>query len=243
MYLNNISFRLGAYEFVRLVVTIQEGSEVIGSNTADHLVGSAGCDTIFGNNGSDNIVGQLASDFLDGGSGMDKVVSGRGDDTVRGGSGSDVLAGQQGRDHIIGGVGDDLILGGYGNDILVGGGGQDTLKGGFGRDVLTGGSESDVFVFDTALRAGAADIITDFDTAEDKILLNSNAFVGLARGDIGGLVMTSNGLASDADNQIFYDPSSGKFYFSEVEEGFSNSIHFLTLSPGISLVDLSISVI
>ena len=243
--LGNLSFNLGAFEFVRLVVTVHEGTERIGSNLSDRLVGAEGRDTIYGNNGMDTLVGQLADDIIDGGSGIDRAVAGAGGDIVRGGTGSDVLKGQGGADEVLGGGGDDVIEGGYQGDLLIGDQGQDTLYGSFGSDTLTGGSEGDVFIFDTGASPGNADIITDFNAAEDTIILNSDAFIGISKGDLGRFSMTSNSsdVASDEADQIFYDTDSGKLYFSTDSEGFSNSVHFLTLSPALSLSDLNISII
>lgn len=81
--------------------------------------------------------------------------------TQRGGSGNDTLTGT---------VGDDLLFGAAANDSLIGGAGDDVLVDGAGADTLRGGAGADVFVLS---RDGAADLIRDFDPAEDRIDLSA----------------------------------------------------------------------
>lgn len=106
-------------------------------------------------------------------------------DMLRGTPGADHMTGLAGHDELLGFGGDDLIdggdgldelFGGAGNDILAGGAGGDYLDGRAGNDTLTGGTGRDVFAFyaqdsGKPLDSGS-DIITDFDGAEDSILLN-----------------------------------------------------------------------
>ncbi len=88
-----------------------------------------------------------------------------GDDAfVLGNSGDDRLRGDGGDDHIDGHAGDD---------VLDGRGGNDALHGGAGDDTLTGGSGADTFVFTANF---GDDTITDFDTSQDVIQIDSNIF-------------------------------------------------------------------
>ncbi len=96
----------------------------------------------------------------------------------------DIIRGVSVRDIMSGGTGNDRLFGLGGNDTLDGGAGFDQIWGGFGNDTLTGGTEADTFfitLFEDA--AGQADIITDFNTAEDFIdlqLQGPTSFVGPA---------------------------------------------------------------
>jgi Ca2+-binding RTX toxin-like protein len=72
-------------------------------------------------------------------------------------------------------LGDDIVRGGRGNDVLLGGDGDDFLIGDREQDVLTGGNGEDTFVL-TGGNAAAnnldeADLVTDFVTGIDKIML------------------------------------------------------------------------
>jgi beta-lactamase superfamily II metal-dependent hydrolase len=84
----------------------------------NHIVGTAGDDTLSGTSSSDVICG------LGGG------------DVLTGLGGEDLLAGGGGADRILGGAGNDELLGGRGDDVLKGGEGQDRCRGGPGRDTL-----------------------------------------------------------------------------------------------------------
>jgi Ca2+-binding RTX toxin-like protein len=99
---------------------------------------------------------------LTGGAGNDKLFGGNQDDTLSGLGGSDTLSGDNGK---------DLLLGGDGKDSLTGGNGDDTLNGGAGDDTLAGGNGGDRFVFGYAF---GHDVITDFDTHNDKIYVDRN---------------------------------------------------------------------
>ncbi|WP_239805734.1 M10 family metallopeptidase C-terminal domain-containing protein [Croceicoccus hydrothermalis] len=159
-----------------------------GGEHDDQLFGGSGDDQIFGRNGKDTISGGAGDDFIDAGEHDDVVDGGEGDDIIMGRNGRDVLTGGEGNDyldggehddfldggegddHLIGGNGRDTLIGGAGNDVLEGGQHDDLLIGGEGADVMTGGQGRDTFLFETA--DGATDLITDFETRQDRIDLS-----------------------------------------------------------------------
>lgn len=123
---------------------------------ADTLNGSAAT-------GGFSATGGAGNDALTGGSGDDTMSGDDGNDTLTGGLGNDSLSGGTGNDSITGGAGNDTLGGGAGADRIDGGDGADTLSGGTGEDTLTGGDGPDLFV-----ASGAADLITDFDPANNR---------------------------------------------------------------------------
>jgi hypothetical protein len=131
----------------------------LGSRRDDLLSMGGGADLAFGGGGDD---------VLDGGSGDDRLLAGGGDDTIWSGSGDDSAVGGWGDDLIYGNDGDDRLLGAFGADTLDGGAGDDRLAGGVGDDMLTGGAGADLFVFTLF---NGDDTITDFDIAEDRLVL------------------------------------------------------------------------
>lgn len=149
-----------------------------GEDGSDNLMGGTGDDALFGHNGNDTLNGGAGNDDLQGSAGADEVHGGDGDDTVQGGLGNDTLFGGTGLDSLFGGDGDDVVVGLEKQttpgmelaDFLNGGAGNDEILVG-GLDIATGGSGSDTFVLGDWITEGNAAQITDFDVADDNLLL------------------------------------------------------------------------
>jgi Ca2+-binding RTX toxin-like protein len=97
---------------------------------------------------------------------IEQILAGGGNDLIDLTSANYSIAGVT----VDGGSGNDILWGNAGNDTLLGGEGNDTLFGGAGNDSLTGGSGADVFQF--VQSGGGTDQITDFDTAQDKLVFH-----------------------------------------------------------------------
>ena len=107
---------------------------------------------MIGDEGNDSLYGNGGHDFLDGGDGNDTIsATGTGGSTLLGGKGDDSLMGSQGADTINGGEGNDFINAGTGSDTITGGAGADKFE----------------WMVDAPLHG--ADVITDFNTAEDSL--------------------------------------------------------------------------
>lgn len=122
--------------------------------------------------------GTIFSDTLNGSAGEDKLSGGIGSDTLNGLGGHDWLDGGIGNDKLYGGDGNDVLFGDLGNDTLWGGNGRDVLFGGLGNDTLYGGADADSFHFG---RLEGSATIADFNTAEDKIVLDDGVSVTRTR--------------------------------------------------------------
>jgi hypothetical protein len=128
------------------------------------------------------------------------------------------VRGGTGHDRIIGNVAANDLKGGLGNDTLEGGAGNDVLNGGGGQDILSGGSGQDLFVFDTALHATKnKDIITDFDSGSDAIVLSKSVMTALGPlGTLNAEAFFASTVASqgqDASDRIVYNSSTGALYY------------------------------
>ena len=131
-----------------------------GSETADHLFGSADADLFLWSPGRDTLEGGAGVDQVDfaaagaaitvdllypslnagAASGqvyheIEEILATALADAVYGSEGSDGLMGQGGADTLAGRGGNDRLYGGAGDDILVGGAGADLLEGGAGHDI------------------------------------------------------------------------------------------------------------
>nr|WP_294812602.1 cadherin domain-containing protein [uncultured Sphingomonas sp.] len=118
--------------------------------------------------------GTIFSDTLNGTAGEDRLSGGIGSDTLYGLGGHDWLDGGIGNDKLYGGDGNDVLFGDLGNDTLWGGNGRDVLFGGLGNDTLYGGADADSFHFGRLEGSGT---IADFNTAEDKIVLDDGVSI------------------------------------------------------------------
>jgi Ca2+-binding RTX toxin-like protein len=122
-----------------------------------------------------SINGGIGQDTVLLGAGNDSAFGNNGNDSLSGGGGNDGLSGGNGNDSLGGGGGRDALLGGNGLDHLTGDSGADTLNGGASSDTLTGGDGADVFRFAHGV---AADLIIDFVSGTDRIMIKAGVFVG-----------------------------------------------------------------
>lgn len=196
-----------------------------GTLAADRIDAGAGNDTISNFGGDDTILGGDGDDEIHGSSGTqrDYVDAGAGDDTVRYVGDHSTVLGGAGDDQLthLGETGDGLIVeGGTGNDTLGGNGqlnggaGDDLLFHSYGTTVMTGGEGADVFAAAESLREGHA-VVTDFNAAEDRIVLN-----GVTEADLdNGLVrMTTVTLPDGATELHLGDPSHPLMVLRNVSE-------------------------
>ncbi|MEJ5975353.1 SdiA-regulated domain-containing protein [Novosphingobium sp. PS1R-30] len=129
-------------------------------------------------------IGTLRADTLTGTSGEDLIGGLLGNDTLYGLDGNDKLWGGLGNDKLFGGNGNDMLSGDFGNDELDGGAGDDMLFGDTGDDKLTGGAGRDTFGFSLF---GGKDTITDFNVAEDRLMLGFGVSVSKTKvSDVNG---------------------------------------------------------
>jgi hypothetical protein len=136
-----------------------------------------------------------------------------------------------------------------GDDTLIGGNGIDRLYGGGGNDTLTGGAGADRFVFsmagvDNTARHDGSDVITDFNVAEDKLVLadmvdvSGFAFPSAAPGASGrsdATLTTADLINTSVDSQSISVSASG----ADTVFTFSNGAS-LTMQ-GVSLAQLGLT--
>ena len=148
---------------------------------------------------------------------------------------ADLLRGSKLGDKINGLAGDDTILGREGNDTLLGGKGQDKLYGGAGKDILTGGSGKDQFVFDTKPSAGNVDRVTDFNTVDDRLVLDHDVFSKLAVGALKASAFVVGVKAADAGDRLIYDNRTGKLFYDADGTGKAAAVQIAQLDSHLKL--------
>ena len=118
---------------------------------------------------------------------------------------------------------------------LQGNAGANQLNGAAGSDTLTGGAGADGFMFNSALGPANVDIITDYNVAADRILLENAVFGGLVAGALGAAAFTANlaGLATDGSDRIIYETDTGFLWFDADGTGGIGRVRFADLASGL----------
>jgi Ca2+-binding RTX toxin-like protein len=211
----------------------------------DMLNGGGGNDRMYGGTGNDGFIlsGDYGQDYIDGGPGTDMLFAGGsralmvdlGAGTATGGgfSGSATLVSVEGAaggrfaDRLIGNGADNLFFGRAGNDSISGAGGNDTMLSEQGNDTLTGGAGADEFHFAAPAGTADADVLTDFTSGSDKIVLYGYSYHEAA------------GVNPDS---IIYDSSSGKLYYDPDGAGAASPLLMATLqgAPTLSATDIDV---
>jgi Ca2+-binding RTX toxin-like protein len=131
-----------------------------------------------------------------------------------------------------------MLKGFLGNDTINGGGGNDQLWGGLGNDRLTGGAGLDSFVFDQVLSSTSnKDVITDFNVADDRFLLDDAIFTGFA-GALGTIAVNRFFIGSNAttvDHRIVYEQTTGKVFYDADGSGAGANILFAQVTANLAL--------
>ena len=144
-----------------------------GGNSLDnHITGNAGDNLINGGLGDDTMVGGAGDDIYIVSSKGDLIIDSAGDDTIR--STIDLRLQADIENGELLGLLDLNVTGNSTANYLSGNSGDNLLDGLGGADILTGGRGQDGFV--ASINDGYSDIITDFTSGEDLILVDALAF-------------------------------------------------------------------
>ncbi|HEY8381894.1 MAG TPA: calcium-binding protein [Microvirga sp.] len=232
------------------VISANDGANTIsGLGGNDRIFGRGGNDAIYGGEGNDLLYGEAGDDLLVGEGGADTMHGGDGNDTYEVDSSDSVteFAGQgidtvrTSTDRVLDAEVENLELtgsavAGTGNALanrITGNGANNTLNGAAGADTLTGGEGRDVFVFD-ATSLGAADSITDFSSGADVIALVGGVFAGL-NGTVTAAKIANGPVATDADDRIVYNSTTGVLSYDADGNGGSAAVAFAKINAGSAL--------
>ncbi|MFM6246807.1 MAG: furin, partial [Dolichospermum sp.] len=213
------------------------GNNVITGNSANNnLNGGAGNDTLNGGADDDIYVVDITdtiTEDVEGGTDTiqssftytieditnveNLTLTGIADIDGTGNTGNNVITGNSANNTLNGGDGDDILDGGDGDDILIGGLGSNNLFGGAGIDQF---EFSGLNAFDTTVNG--VDIIADFSTGTDQLVLSKTVFdfltsdVGIGFSDPSDFDYVDNDeLAGDSTARIVYSLGSGNLFYNQ----------------------------
>jgi Ca2+-binding RTX toxin-like protein len=209
-------------------------NEITGNDGANVITGGGGADHLIGRNGDDTYVVDNMADSI-------TEAGGQGIDTVRT-SGSYVLTAGADVETLEtiddNGVGTIDLTGNANGNIVRGNNGTNVIAGGNGNDTLTGLGGADSFLFDTAPDAAVnLDVVTDFNVADDTILLADAIFSSLPS-VISPDEFVIGTAALDANDFLIYNDATGALFYDSDGVGGTAAIQFAALTPGLALTSL-----
>ncbi len=170
-------------------------------------------DVLIGTRGDDKIYGLHMKDDLSGGAGNDELY---------GGYNNDLLFGESGDDKLYGELGNDYMDGGKGNDKLIGSAGFDTLTGGEGKDSF--------YLLDTS-----KDTLRDFSPKYDTVYLENKVFDRLTKNGVLDTGSFKFGRATDANDYVLYDSSTGAVSYDADGSGSSVAVQVAVIGANLTL--------
>ena len=241
-----------------------EGNDSIsGGAGSDVLNGGNGIDTLNGGDGDDIYV-LTAGDVIADSSGSDTIVtdltwtlaagyenlllSGTAAINGAGNAAANLIGGNAANNSLQGGAGNDSIFGGGGNDAVRGNDGNDWLGGTGGNDSLWGGGGQDFFLFEELGGAPDADMLMDFGSNWDAILLDGDTYAAIgasgrfAAGDVRFWSAAGATAGHDADDRIVYNSTTRQVFYDADGSGSGSSVLLATLQSGATLIAADIRV-
>jgi Ca2+-binding RTX toxin-like protein len=215
---------------------------ILGGAGDDWIDGTYGGDYLYGEAGSDNLVSRSQADMIDGGADFDTVRYDFADTALRawlyapeqntGFAGGDTLVSIEG---IAGSYFGDDLRGDNGANALYGLGGNDFLVGLGGVDYLNGGTGVDTFYYTSTFDGGGTgDIIQDFTSGQDRIMVGGLQFL---LGSPGGTALPSwrfvSGVnANLATVQFGYNAGTRQLWYDQDGTGAGAQVLLATLQAG-----------
>ena len=236
--------------------------QLYGNGGLDQIYAGSGLDYISGGADADYLSGGAGRDVFFGGAGTDTIIGGEGDDEfyVLSGDGGDIIVDYigQGLDRIFTEInywlssGSEIetlsttanvgsaninLTGNTLNNVIVGNNGFNILDGGLGNDTLYGlGGAIDYFAFSTlANSASNSDLIADWSSAGDLIMIDDAAFAGMAAGFLTAAGFRSGaGLTAAATSaqRVIHNSSNGDLWYDSDGAGGLASVRFANIGAG-----------
>lgn len=252
------------YVLAQVSWALASGAEVETVSTISHAATNA--INLTGNEFGQDVIGNNGVNTLDGGTGADRLIGLGGNDiyAIDNAADSVVEFAGDGNDYVLAQVSWVLAAGAevetvstashaatdainftgneFGQD-MIGNNGVNRLDGGAGADRLIGLGGNDQFAFTSALGGGNVDVIFDFAAGGDKVLLDDAIFTGLSLGTLAAGAFKAGTGATDADDRIIYNNTTGALFFDADGVGGAAAVQFASLSTGLALAATDFTVI
>ena len=241
----------------------------------DHLIGNYGADLLIGGDGNDTLESSNAGNPERQPADVNTLHGGAGDDTyivwapdvIQDSAGLDLvqvlIASAQASYVMAGeienaaffsafaGIGspDNLSITGNGLDnSITGWDGRNFISGGAGHDTLTGAGAADSFMFDVTPGTANADVVVDFSSGTDALVLDGNVMPAIgasgafAAADARFFAQAGATSGHDADDRVVYDTSTGNLYYDADGSGAGAAQLFATVqgAPALAARDVSV---
>ena len=232
---------------VENLTLLGDGDFSLGGNSLDnHLIGNSGANILAGGLGVDLLEGGLGDDIYVLNDDLDTIIDAGGIDTIRSSLSIELLENIENGELV--GIANNTITGNGQDNELQGNMGDNTIDGRGGQDTLTGGLGSDQFILSYNGDSLLSDLITDFNSGEDLLVVDLGSF-GIdaeAQGLLGsGLVSADSFVkgagarALDADDFWILDTATGILYFDEDGDGEKEAVEVARFSEGTDFTDFS----
>jgi Ca2+-binding RTX toxin-like protein len=236
---SDISYTLGAtVETLYLRLGNINGT---GNALDNYIGGSSGNNLIDGGLGADRMVGETGNDtyYVDNAGDFVRERAGAGSDVVRT-TVSYTLPADQDIEYLAtmshSGTQAIDLTGNAASNIISGNDGANQIAGGDGRDELFGGGGQDRFLFDTAPNAATnMDVITDFNVADDTIVLENAVFTALPAGPLPADRFRIGTAALDGNDNVIYNSANGALLYDADGNGAGAAVQFAQLTAGLAL--------
>jgi len=220
---------------------------LIGNSSGNEIIGNNGYNVIDGGGGVDQMTGRGGNDTYYVDHANDSVIEngGQGNDTVHASVSWTLTAGSDVEVLQAAGGNNMNLTGNANGNVLRGNNATNTLNGGDGNDELSGFGGQDGFLFNTPLNAASnVDRITDFNVADDTIMLEQAIFSSsLGLGNISSSEFVIGTAAQDANDRIIYNSSTGGLFYDNDGVGGNAQVQFAALSAGLGLTNLDFLVV
>jgi len=226
-----------------------------GGNSLDnHIIGNSGNNILAGGLGVDTLEGGMGNDTYILNDTVDVIIDTGGVDTIRSSLDVSLMADIENIELV--GIANSVAIGNGLDNEIIGNMADNILEGAGGVDKLTGGQGADQFVIANNGSGVDADLITDFMSGEDLIVIDLASFgidaaaLGLLSSGLvseGAFVKGAGAVALDPNDHFIYDTATGILKFDADGSGSGAAVDLVKIyedpnSTGLTFGDVFVGI-